>query len=73
MIVVVISSVDVSLDGADPEELIREDDAVIGEFSVVLSVGITLLELLKTEDVATLTVVLSITGLLDSGAEYVET
>ena len=44
--IVVTSSVDVSLDVSGAEELTREDDAVIGEFSVVLSVGITLLELL---------------------------
>lgn len=50
---VVASSLDVSLDGTGAEELEREDDAVIGEFSVVLSVGIPLLELLKAEDVGT--------------------
>lgn len=35
-----------SEDGTGAEELVREDDAVIGEFSVVLSVGTPTLELL---------------------------
>ena len=74
LIVVVTSSLFVSLDGAGAEELAREDDAVIGEFSVVLSVGTPPLELLKpAEEVEAYIVVLSMTVLLDSEPEDVGT
>lgn len=56
-----------SEDGTGAEELAREDDAVIGEFSVVLSVGTPTLELLGAS-VGTYIVVESTTVLLNSGA-----